>query len=108
MSTLQDVINSVRVDLQDADAIRYSNSQLLGFANDGIQGAFRKRPDFRLGTYTTATPVYGLTDTVPLPAQYQMLLIHYVSARAELRDDEYSQDGRAAALMNLFVSELKS
>lgn len=108
MATLQDVINSVRVDLQDADAIRYTNAQLLGFANDGIQGAFRKRPDFRLGSYTSSITVYGLTDSVPLPVQYQMLLIHYVAARAELRDDEYSQDGRAAALMNLFTTELKS
>jgi hypothetical protein len=108
MATLQDVINSVRVDLQDTDAIRYTNSQLLGFANDGIQGAFRKRPDFRLGSYTTAAVVYGLNDQVPLPIQYQMLLAHYVTARAELRDDEYSQDGRAAGLMNLFAAELKT
>jgi hypothetical protein len=107
MSTLQDIINSVRVDLQDVDATRYTNSQLLGFANDGIQEAFRKRPDFRLGSYKSATTTYGLTDQVPIPVQYQSLLIFYITGRAEMRDDEYAVDGRAAQLLGLFAGEIK-
>jgi len=106
MATLQNVVDSVRVDLNDAEAIRYTTAQLLEYCNDGIQEGYRLRPDFRLGSYTTAVPTYVATDTVPFPSQYQMLLKHYVGFRAELRDDEYSQDGRAAALLARFTQEL--
>ena len=105
--TLQEVINSARVDLQDADKVRYLDPELLEYANDGIREAFRYRPDFRLGNYTIAIGSYGVNDQVPFPKQYQMLLKHYVVARAELRDDEYAQTGRAAGLLTRFEKELK-
>ena len=50
----------------------------------------------------------ALTDQVPFPVTYQHLLKYYIIARAELRDDEYSQDGRAAALLGIFEKELKA
>ncbi len=106
MATFQNVIDSVRVDLQDADAVRYSTAQLLEYCNDGIQEGYRIRPDFRLGNYTTAVPTYVAGDNIPFPAQYQMLLKHYVCFRAELRDDEYAQDGRAAGLLARFTQEM--
>lgn len=106
MTTFQQVIDSVRVDLNDAEAIRYTTPQLLEYANDGVQEGYRIRPDFRLGNYTATVPTYVATDNVPFPAQYAMLLKHYVCFRAELRDDEYSQDGRAASLLARFQSEL--
>ena len=106
MATFQDVIDDVRVTLNDADGTRYTTPQLLGFANDGVQEGFRLRPDFLLGQYTATATTYVAGDTVPFPARYQMLLKYYVCYRAELRDDEYSQDGRAASLLGLFNSEL--
>lgn len=106
MATFQDVIDEVRVVLNDSEGVRYTSPQLLGYANDGVQEAFRLRPDWRLGNYTASTTVYTEGNTVPFPAGYQMLLSHYVCYRAELRDDEYSQDGRAAALLGRFTSEL--
>lgn len=105
--TLQDVIDSARVTLQDADKVRYPDAQLLEYANDGITLAFKYRPDFRLGNYTVAIGTYVATDQVPFPIQYQQLLKHYVAGRAELRDDEYSQDGRASALIGYYEKELK-
>jgi hypothetical protein len=107
MATFQNVIDSARVDLQDADKIRYSDAELLEYANDGAQEGFRYRPDFLLGQFAAAATTYVAGSTVPFPARYQMLLKHYVVARAELRDDEYSQDGRAAALLGRFEKELK-
>lgn len=106
MATLQNIIDSVRVDLQDADGIRYTDAQLLEYCNDGIQEAFRLRPDFRLGSFTAAPVTYVAGSTVPFPVQYQMLLKHYVDFRAEIRDDEYSVDGRAAGLLARFTQEL--
>lgn len=105
--TLQQVIDSARVVLQDSDKIRYTDVQLLEYANDGIALGFKYRPDFRLGNYTVALGTYVATDLVPFPASYRQQLKHYVVARAELRDDEYSQDGRAATLLTVFEKELK-
>lgn len=106
MATFQDVIDDVRVVLNDADGTRYTSPQLMSYANDGVQEGFRLRPDFLLGKYTQAATTYVAADTIPFPAQYQMLLKHYVCYRAELRDDEYSQDGRAAALLGRFQTEM--
>ena len=78
----------------------------MSYANDGVQEGYRLRPDFRFGNYTAAATTYVEGDTVPFPSQYQMLLKHYVCYRAELRDDEYSQDGRAAAMLGRFQTEL--
>ena len=102
MTTLQDIINSVRVDLQDADAIRYTDPQLLEYCNDGIRAAFRIRPDFLLGGFNGTVSTYTANQEVPLDWQYISLLKQYVGARAEFRDDEYSQDGRAAAFLQMF------
>jgi hypothetical protein len=106
MATFQEVIDSARVVLQDADKLRYTDAQLLEYANDGVQEGFRIRPDFRLGSYTASPTTYVVGNTVPFPHNYQMLLKHYVVFRAELRDDEYSQDGRAATLLGVFKAEM--
>lgn len=104
--TFQDVINDVRVVLNDAEGVRYKTPELLSYANDGVQEGFRLRPDFRFGNYTASAQTYFAGDNVPFPSAYQMLLTHYVCFRAELRDDEYSQDGRAAALLSRFQAEM--
>ena len=107
MATLTNVIDSARVDLQDADKTRYTDTQLLEYANDGIVLGFKFRPDFRLGNYTTALGTYSGSDQVPFPAQYQHLLKYYIIARSEIRDDEYVNEGRAAAMLGLFEKEMK-
>jgi hypothetical protein len=107
MATFQNVIDSARVDLQDAGKTRYTDAELLEYANDGVQEGFRYRPDFKLGGYSAAPVVYVVGNEVPFPLTYQMILKHYVVARAELRDDEYALDGRAAAFLGRFEKELK-
>jgi hypothetical protein len=99
MATFQQIIDSARVDLQDADKVRYTDAQLLEYANDGVQEAFRMRPDFRLGSFTASSQIYISANEVPIPTTYQMLLKSYIVARAEFRDDEYAQDGRAVAFL---------
>jgi hypothetical protein len=107
MATFQNVIDSARVDLQDAAKTRYSDAELLAYANDGVQEMFRYRPDFKLGQYTAGSTTYVVGDTVPVPAQYTMLLTHYLVFRAETRDDEYAIDGRAGAFLLRFEKDLK-
>lgn len=106
MATFQSVIDDARVTLNDEDGIRYTTAQLMSFCNDGIQEIFRIRPDFRLGQYKSADTVYVSTDQLPIPLKFQSLLNYYVVFRAEMRDDEYSGEGRAAAMRQIFKSEL--
>lgn len=107
MATFQNIIDRARIDLNDADKTRYTDSQLLVYANDAVQEMLRYRPDFKLGSYTTAVPTYTLSETVPIPDRYVMLLQHYIVFRAEMRDDEYAVEGRAAAFLGRFEKELK-
>jgi hypothetical protein len=107
MATFQQVIDSARVDLQDAEKIRYPDAELLEYANDGVQEGFRVRPDFKFGNYPAASVTYELSDLVPFPEGYQMLLKHYVVFRAEARDDEYAADGRAALFLARFEMRLQ-
>lgn len=108
MATFQNVIDNARVDLQDSGKTRYPDTELLGFANDGLQEMYRYRPDFLFGKYTTITTVYVASDEVPVTAKYVMLLQFYVAFRAEIRDDEYAVNGRAAGFLGRFEKELKS
>ena len=107
MATFQQIIDSARVDLQDADKVRYTDAELLEYANDGVKEAFRFRPDFRLGSYTTAYATFQASDQVPIPELYQMLIKHYVVFRSEARDDEYNNDGRAAIFLSRFEARLQ-
>lgn len=107
MTTLQQVIDSARVDLNDTAGTRYTTAQLLEYANDGIREGYRLRPDFRLGKYTTAVVTYVAGDEVPFPSDYQMLLKHYLCFRAEMREDEATFEGRAIAFLTRFEKELK-
>lgn len=106
MATFQSVIDDARVTLNDQDGIRYTTTQLMSFCNDGIQEVFRVRPDFRLGQYKATDTIYVATDQIPIPLKFQNLLNYYVVFRAEMRDDEYSAEGRAGAMRQLFKSEL--
>lgn len=107
--TFQEIIDDVRVTLNDASGVRYTDEQLMGYCNDGVSEMFRMRPDFRLGSglsWTAEDPDYVATDAIPLPHNVQKLLSYYVVFRSELRDDEYSEGTRAANLRSLWQREL--
>tara|TARA_B100001939_G_scaffold64778_1_gene53665 strand:+ start:9644 stop:9973 length:330 start_codon:yes stop_codon:yes gene_type:complete len=99
MATFQSIIDSTRVFLQDDAKTRYTDAQLLDYANEAIGISRSLRPDFFLGSLKTALATYTLTDDVPIPLEYQSYLKDYIMGRAEFRDDEYSQDGRVGSLL---------
>ncbi len=106
MATVQSVIDEARVILQDAAATRYTAAQLLTIANFALFTAFRIRPDLNFAGIGSTPSTLLATDTFPLPPQYEPVVSNYIAARAELRDDEYSVDGRAAALLTEFKAAL--
>lgn len=119
--TYQDVITEVRVLLQDtdSDSYRYSETVLIGIYNRGIQAVARVRPDACYDLYTdNSLEVPELVESSPgsgqtiytanfgLEMQFFNPLVSYLVGIAELVDDEYTEDGRAAMLLQAFKAEL--
>lgn len=104
--TYQSVVDLARIPVNDAGKDRYSDTTLLSFANQGMLQIFKRRPDLFTGQF--GNPPHGenlLTDTFPLPAEYVQTVADYVTARAEMTDDEYVNAGRAPLFMQLFASD---
>lgn len=104
--TYQSVVDLARIPLNDADQARYPDSTLLLFLNHGLLQILKHRPDLFIGQL--ANPVEGqngLGDAFPLPAQYMQTVADYVTARAEMTDDEHANSGRAGLFMQLFAAE---
>ncbi len=119
--TYQDVITEVRVLLQDTDSdnYRYSEVVLIAILNRGLQSVARSRPDACYDLYTDNSlevpelvedsPGSGqtiYTDSFGLEMQFFNPLVSYLVGIAELVDDEYTEDGRAAMLLQAFKAEL--
>ncbi len=102
MATFQEIISSARVLVSDAGSVRYSDAQMIEYANEAVAAAKKVRPDFFLGKYTTALPTYVAADAIPIPAEYKQSLVDYIVFRCESRDDEYTVDGRATAFFQTF------
>lgn len=99
---VQDIVDSARDLLNDRDSAsyRYSTSSLLRAISMGILELRRTRPDFFIGTYSQEIPmVQSITEDIPLPMELMPSLIHYTVGTAELRDDEYTADGRVQLLL---------
>lgn len=109
--TIQDVIDLARKDLNDADAARYEDTDdLLRYANDGLDELFLLRPDVFIGSFVAAALTDGnaraLGDTLLVDGRLRRALADYIVARAEMRDDEHVNSGRAVAMAGFFEKRL--
>ena len=104
--TYQSVVDLARIPLNDTAKTRYSDAQLLLFANHGMLTLTKRRPDLfisQFGNLPNGEAI--LADAFPLAPCYVQLVSDYVVARAEMTDDEHVNSGRAIAFVNLFGSE---
>lgn len=117
--TIADAITQARQIVQDTreTSYRHSDEKLIGYFNSAIADARKLRPDLFLGTSTASLwdtiPFFEVSDITdetafPLDAQYFTAVVDYVAGYVGMEDDEYSVDGRAAALMNRFAQKLVS
>lgn len=106
MTTFSQLISSARVVLNDAAGTRYTDSQMIEYANDGLIEIYRIRPDLRLGNYTTSLSSFTSSDTVPISDTYSMFLKDYLVFRGGLREDEQSSDIRSTAFYARFKNGL--
>jgi hypothetical protein len=102
--TVNDAIIAAREILKDPDGERYSDESLTRQIGEGVATMFRIRSDFLVGR-RDPRPIYApgsLAERLPdvVSEYYFQPLIEWVVARVELRDDQFSQDGRAAALFS--------
>jgi hypothetical protein len=119
--TYQDVVTEARVLLQDTDANdpRYSDTDLIAIYNRGLQALARVRPDACYDLYSAnslnvpelvesspGSDQVAWTDNFGLEMQFFNPLIAYIVGIAEIVDDEYAEDGRAAMLLAAFKNEV--
>lgn len=112
--TVADLLNRVRVVLQDQDqdGYRYPTADLVGYLNDSVLEAKRLRPDLFVGRYRVDPPQVSdiLTDyTVvkfPLPDSCFAACVAYVAGNAEMRDDEFAVDNRASSFVASFTQKM--
>lgn len=126
--TWADLLNESRVILQDTvTPYRYSDAVLRAILNRGLQELARLRPDAYWGLFDrddvvvpevalldpdppddpqkplpSEQEVVLVTDPVLLPGQFYTALVYWVVGSAELVDDEYTQDSRAAMVLTQF------
>lgn len=119
--TYQNLIDEARVYLQDTETTdpRYTDTQLIAMLNQGLNALVRIRPDAAYDLYDdnalntpevvasgAVAPQVNVTDTFSLDMQFFNPLIHYTVGMAELVDDEYTEDGRAAMLLQQFQRQV--
>lgn len=104
--TYRSVIDLARIPLNDDDKARYSDSTLLSFANQGMLTFSKRRPDEFIGQFS-ALPngEAALNDPLPIDVGYVQTIADYVTARAEMTDDEHADSGRAVLFSNLFSAD---
>jgi hypothetical protein len=113
--TIAGCVLEARALLQDTDSTdgyRYSDQDMIDAFNDAMAETRSKRPDFFLDIGLRTPPTFyttaHLNNVVPFPLDVQVYsaFVYYLTGRAELREDEYTEDGRAVAMMNKFVSQI--
>lgn len=101
MTTLQHVINTSRVDINDDDKVRYSDAVLLSYANSYIQEIYKNRPDLlhRVVLNPPITATLLLTSQFPLSDRYIRPCADYIIARAKMRNTEEGSMNEASAYL---------
>jgi hypothetical protein len=108
MLTVADIVDPVRDILQDRqEPYRYPTDSLMRALYMGLLQVRTLRPDHYIGTFHHTMPrPTGLNDYVAVSEQLLPSLVAYVAGVAELRDDEFTTDGRASALLDKFRRDL--
>lgn len=106
--TMQEVVDKGRFPLNDADKARYTDTDLLGFANDAILLLRNKRPDIFYGQFLTlsTTEKLAIGATFPLPSEYVPTMANYITALAEARNDESVLTERTSLFLKMVAGQI--
>ena len=107
--TVADFVARARVLLQDTiEEYRYSDAELVASLNEALLESRRLRPDFFLNRTVPSYDSGSPATEVEIDEQYKVSFVYYMVGNAHLRDEEDTQDQRATAFLNKFVSQLQS
>lgn len=121
MSTYQNLLDEVRVLLQDTDTDteRFTDAVLISILNRGITDLCKSRPDACYDLFSSnslnipvvvasgaVAPQVNLSANFDFDLMFYTPLVAYVAGVAEITDDEYTVDGRAQMLIQQFRSTL--
>jgi hypothetical protein len=110
LDVVADYVAEARVLLQDTvETYRYSDADLVSALNLGILTARRNRPDLFMGVITV--PQFAVADIAAgtafaMDGQYRVPFLFFMVGFAQLRDEEDTQDTRAAAFIGKFTQQL--
>lgn len=112
LTTVQDYVDRARVLLLDqVEDYRYPTADLVEALNEGIMEARRLRPDLMKSYFRAELPSFteaNMTAVVPIDPMYRVAFVYYICGQAQLRDEENTQDTRAAAFLNKFIAQMTS
>ena len=119
--TYENLVTEARKLLQDTDTNlqRYTDEDLIEILNRGLRDLGTMRPDVFYGLFAANSlnvpeivesgagiDQIDWTDVFTLEFQFYTPLVGYIVGIAEIFDDEYSVDGRAALLLNQFKNQV--
>jgi hypothetical protein len=107
LDIVSDYVTEARILTQDTVApFRYPDIDLVLALNMAVLESRRLRPDLWLGV--TTLPSFVLNDATPVVVdpQYRVAFLYYICGQAQLRDEEETQDTRAAAFLQMFKNHL--
>lgn len=109
LATASDYASAARILLQDTVVpYRYADTELMLGLGLAFTEARKLRPDLFLGV--TVLPSFPAADStaVAVDDQYKVPFLFYVCGWAQARDEENTQDARAAAFFAQFTAKLMS
>ena len=110
LDTVQQYIDRARAIILDTDRpYRYKDEDLVEGLNLAIMESRRLRPELMRASFGQALPEFSAVDTsvaVPIDPMYRTAFLYYMCGHIHLRDDEVTQDGRAASFLNKFMSQM--
>lgn len=107
--TLQQMIDAARVILQDTDTVRYPDEDLVQYANDCMSTMYRLRPDFALASPLVSRSTADLSTPLPdflFEAGYEPAMVDFIVHRAQMRDDQYHDEGISVMMLEKFLSQM--
>lgn len=109
--TLSVLLETAREYLQDemAGAYRYSDEDLVEAYNNFVLLCRRVRPDFFVNVFDQPLPRYTVGDLAEqfiFPPQYFDAAAIFMAGNANLRDDQFTDDGRAQGFIARATAEL--
>lgn len=105
--TYQNAADRARsVALNDSAKTRWTDAELIAFANDGVLVLRRRRPDLFFGQFAalpSSTEVTVGSTSLPVPDEFFVPLVDFMVARANGRESEDA----AAALVPVYDRQFK-